>query len=229
MKNTLTTDDIATYLARQLTNFFPDREVTPAELRPHVGVALERLEHCFLNVRRRGYFDGLQATFDHLHTDQYASFLWFVGNTIHIASGDRRLAVKSYALNKALHGLDVFFEVGMPEIFCFQHPVGTVIGRAKALGNHLFVYQNVNIGGSIDLEYPSLGEGVVLFNGATVSGPTTIGDNVWLGPQCNVKGGAIPSSSLVFGSGPNVVVKPTHRSVRAHFFERVPSSPQASP
>ena len=222
LRTSLTTDELSSYLARQLSCFFPDRELAAAELRSGVVGALERVEHCFSRVRRRGYYADGCATFDHLHTDQYAAFLWFVGNTIHKLGGDRRQATKTYALNKALHGLDVYFEVGMPEVFCFQHPVGTVIGRA-VLSDYLFVYQNVNLGGSVDLEYPTLGTGVVLFNGAAVTGKTVVGDNVWVGPQANVKEGAVPSSSVVFGAGPSLVVKPTARDVRTHFFEALPA------
>lgn len=222
LRTTLPPAGLADYLARQLTNTFPDGEVRGAQLLPHVGRALERLEHCFARVRRRGYIDGAVATFDHLYTDQYAAFLWLVGNTIHKDGGDRRIATKTYALNKALHGLDVYFEVELPSVFCFQHPVGTVIGRAT-LSDYLFVYQNVNLGGSVDLEYPKLGTGVVLFNGAAVTGATTVGDNVWVGPQAQVKSGAIASSSVVFGAGPTMVVKPASRDVRKHFFEVAPS------
>ena len=220
LKATLAPLELAGYLARQLTHFFPDGKVHAQELATHVDVALERLEHCFLRVRRRGYFDGTSATFDHLYTDQYAAFLWFMGNTIHKAGGDRSVATKCYALNKALHGLDVYFEVELPSVFCFQHPVGTVIGRAK-LSDYLFVYQNVNIGGSVDLDYPTLGTGVVLFNGAAVTGATSLGDNVWVGPQAQVKSGVVPSSSLVFGSGPSLITKAATRDVREHFFEVV--------
>lgn len=222
LRSSLTVDELSAYLARQLGTFFPDREVTADDLRGAVAGALERVEHCFSRVRRRGYFAEGTATFDHLYTDQYAAFLWFVGNTLHKTGGDRRLATKTYALNKALHGLDVYFEVGMPDVFCFQHPVGTVIGRAT-LSDYLFVYQNVNLGGSIDLDYPTLGTGVVLFNGAAVTGKTTVGDNVWVGPQANIKEGAVASSSVVFGAGPSLVVKPTSRDVRKHFFEVLPA------
>lgn len=218
LQTSLTPRGLAEYLAHQLSNLFPDGEgVRGADLATHVDGALQRVEHCFTHVRRRGYFDGVTATFDHLHTDQYAAFLWFVGNTIHKDGGDRRIATKTYALNKALHGLDVYFEVGMPDVFCFQHPVGTVIGRAK-LSNYLFVYQNVNIGGSVEDVYPTLGTGVVLFNGAAVIGPSSVGDNVWVGPQAQVKSRTIEPSSLVFGAGPSLVVKPTDRDVRATFF-----------
>lgn len=222
LTTSLTTDELSAYLARQLSTFFPDRDVAAGELRAAVAGALERVEHCFSRVRRRGYWAEGHATFDHLYTDQYAAFLWFVGNTLHKTGGDRRLATKTYALNKALHALDVYFEVSMPEVFCFQHPVGTVIGRAT-LANYLFVYQGVNLGGSVDLDYPTLGEGVVLFNGAAVTGKTVVGANVWVGPQANVKEGAVPPSSVVFGAGPGMVIKPTTRDVRKHFFEALPA------
>ena len=41
------------------------------------------------------------------------------------------LASKAYCLNKALHAIDVFYEVELPEIFFLEHPLGTVLGRAK--------------------------------------------------------------------------------------------------
>lgn len=222
LTTSLTIDELSAYLARQLSTFFPDRDVVAAELRAAVAGALERVEHCFMRVRRRGYYSEGHATFDHLYTDQYAAFLWFVGNTLHKTGGDRRLATKTYALNKALHGLDVYFEVAMPDVFAFQHPVGTVIGRAR-LSDYLFIYQNVNLGGSVDLDYPSLGSGVVLFNGAAVTGKTVVGDNVWVGPQANVKEGSVPPASVVFGSGPGMVIKGTERNVRKHFFEVLPA------
>jgi serine O-acetyltransferase len=38
------------------------------------------------------------------------------------------LADRIYYLNKALNGLDLFYEVEMPDVFYLDHPVGTVIG-----------------------------------------------------------------------------------------------------
>ena len=46
-------------------------------------------------------------------------------------SNHTNLAAKVYALNKALHAIDVFYEVELPDLFCLQHPLGTMPGRAR--------------------------------------------------------------------------------------------------
>src|SRR5205823_183490 len=96
-----------------------------------VDRAVERAEHCFSRINLKYFNDGATTRFDHLHTDQYAVFLYLLANTIFRAGGDTRLAAKVYALNKALHGVDAFYEVELPSVFAFQHPVGTVLGRGR--------------------------------------------------------------------------------------------------
>src|SRR5437588_860224 len=80
--------------------------------------------------------------------------------------GDPRLAACVYGLNKALHGLDVFYEVELPTIFAFQHPVGTVLGRAH-YSNYLLVYQRCTVGSTLSGESPTFEPGVVLFGGSS--------------------------------------------------------------
>jgi serine O-acetyltransferase len=219
LTTTLSPGELTEYVSRQLSGAFPDREVKPAELEAHVASALERLEHCFSHVHAKYYFDGKTARFDHLHTDQYASFLYLLSNTIHRRGGDLRLASKIYALNKALHALDVYYEVELPSIFCFQHCVGTVIGRAT-FGDYLYVYQRVTIGGSFpERRYPRFGQGVVLFSGACVTGEAVIGDNVWFSINAVVMDETVEDNSIVFGRSPRAERRTTSsRSVRRDFF-----------
>ena len=41
------------------------------------------------------------------------------------------IADKIYYLNKILHSVDIYHEVELPSTFFLEHPVGTVLGRAK--------------------------------------------------------------------------------------------------
>ncbi len=214
----LTIDALGAYVARQLSGGFPDRVVTAVEMRPYVQRALERTEYCFSRVRVKYFARDGQPWFDHLHTDQYAMFLYLLSNTVHRDEGDPSLAGKVYALNKALHAVDAFYEVGLPDVFFFQHPVGTVLGRAT-YGNHFAVYQRCSIGSSVDGAMPVLGEGVVMFGGAAVIGRCRVGNNAWLSVDSVVMDHDIPSNTAAFGRSPHNVFKPTTRSVMSTFFK----------
>ena len=217
MKLSLDADRLAGYVAHQVEQLFPDGG--PTRMTEYVRPALERLEHCFSRTRIKYFFDGQQATFDHLHTDQYAMFLYFLSNTIHRLGGPPALAAKVYALNKALHALDIFYEVQMPEVFVLQHPVGTVIGRGT-FSDYLFIYQRCTVGANLAGRYPTLGEGVALFGGVSLIGDCTIGSNVWLSVNATVMDEDVPAGQVVVGRSPDLVMKPTRRDVVRDMFGR---------
>lgn len=220
MKMTLQPDTLAAYTARQLATFFPDGETAAGTLTPFVARALERVEHCFSHIRAKYFFDGTQAVFNHLHTDQYAMYLYFLANTIHREQGDPALASKVYALNKALHALDVFYEVELPEIFCLQHAVGTVIGRAK-FSNYLFVYQRCSIGGNLSLAYPTFGEGVILFGGSSVLGRCQVGSNCWISAGTTILDQSVKADAVVFGRSPELRTIAAGRDAITSMFRRM--------
>jgi serine O-acetyltransferase len=207
--------------------FFPDFDegtgtgIEPDALAPHVVKALERFEGSFGKARHK-YFDARDPYFDHTHTDQYAAFLYLLANTAYRAGADPRLCAKIYALNKALHALDVFYEVELPDIFVFQHPVGTVLGRAR-FSDYLFVYQRCSVGANLDNVYPVLGRGVVMYGGSAVIGSCTIGDNVWLSVGTIVMNEDVPNDSVVFGRSPHLTIRPTKRNVLRDLFQQVKS------
>lgn len=219
MKLSISPAQLAAYVARQLNALFPDRELRPADLSAAVDGALARTASCYRGLRAKYFQDDGESVFNHLHTDQYAMFLYFVANSIFRMRGDLGVASRVYALNKALHGIDVFYEVELPSVFCFQHPVGTVLGRAR-YGEYFFVYQRCSVGSSVAHDYPTLGRGVVMFGGAAVIGKCVVGDNVWLSVNATVVDGVVPSDSIVFGQSPNLVVKPAKRDVIRYLFDR---------
>jgi len=136
----MSSSDLAVYVGRQLDSMFPVAEVPASELRVYVDAALERLEVCFSALHLKYFQEEGASRFDPLHTDQYAMFLWYLGNAVWRLRGDERLAARVYALNKALHAVDIFHEVELPDIWCLQHPVGAVLGRAS-YGDYFCFYQ----------------------------------------------------------------------------------------
>lgn len=212
METSLSPPRLAEYVARQVEALFPDGPVDRTLLGRAVDGALARLEHCFSRIARKYYRRGELTVYDHLNTDQHAAFLYLVSHGLWAEHDDSALASKVYGLNKALHGIDVFYEVELPAVFLFQHPVGSVLGRAR-YGDYLVVYQGVTVGSDLDGNYPELGEGVVLFGGSRVIGRARIGPNSWLAPGCTVMDAALPPDSVLFGIPPATQRRPSRRQV----------------
>lgn len=112
---------------------------------------------------------------------------------------------KIYALCKVMCGADLFYQVDLPEIFTFDHPFGSVMGRAS-YSNYFDFNQGCTVGNNHGV-YPEFGESVFMLSNSKVIGNTIIGDNVIIGANAFVKDEVIPSGSLVFGSSPNLVIK----------------------
>jgi serine O-acetyltransferase len=216
VKLSLDARDLPGYIARQLSGILPDRDVAPADLAPLVAQALERAEYCFSRIRLKFFWEGDQVIFNHLHTDQYAAFLYLLSNSLY-RGGRRDLAARVYVLNKALHGLDAYFEVELPKVFAFQHPLGTVLGRGT-YGERFFCYQRCSVGSSVDGAYPVIGSGVVMYGGSAIIGDCHIGDNALLSVNAVVMDADVPPGSVVFGSRPNLVIKATARRVADSIF-----------
>lgn len=185
--------------ARQIDHFFPDGEtVDPADLLASARTALTRLEHCFSRVNNRYFFDGQRVVFDHLHGDQYAMWLYFLGNQLYRDKAPENWCKKLFLLNKALHGCDIYFAVELPSIFLLVHPLGTVLGRGQ-YDDYFLVYQRCGIGSNRDV-YPKLGKHVSLRPGSAVLGASTIGDNVTVAAESLVLDRDIEANTTYFGN-----------------------------
>lgn len=68
MELSLSCNDLADYVAGQCNAFFPDKHVLfGKDFSQGLRLALERIEYCFSLIRLRGYGEGRQARFHHLH------------------------------------------------------------------------------------------------------------------------------------------------------------------
>jgi len=110
-----------------------------------------------------------------------------IGHPMHsIGNRMRRIQV----LNKALYGIDAFYEIELPRIFLFCHAGATVLGRAH-YSDYFLTYQNCTVGtaraeeGAARGNYPVFGRHVSLYAGASVLGACKIGDN------CKISAGSV--------------------------------------
>lgn len=203
-------NQIEDYLTNQLAFF------SGADISDYLEAAYKRALYCFSRNTNKYFKKG---TIDVHHTGQYAILLCYLAR-VAFEAGDRETADRVYALNKALHGFDIFYEVELPNVFFMEHPVGTVLGRAK-YSDRLFLGQNVTVGGNKGC-YPTIGENVCLHAGCMVVGDSHLGNNIEVSAQAFIRDEVIPDNCLVFGKSPNLVIKQRsyeEMKSRLYFFE----------
>lgn len=181
-----------------------------------VDFALQRLENCFSRIRLKYYSAGGEVVFNHLHGDHFAMYLWFLANSSWQLGGEEETPTRLSLVNKALHGIDLFYNVQMPDIFLLVHPTGTVLGRAR-YSDYFVVYQNCTIG-SDGFSYPTFEGSAILYSGSSVIGDSRVGDNVVFGANASIVRQSVPANSRVTGQTPTANVGPSSRCVRCREF-----------
>ena len=208
-------DQIKDLVLKQLKNFFiVNQDATDDELICSVEDAISLVEECFSKINNKYYHDDDgNALFSTNHSAQYSIFLYYLSNVLYRSSidGKKHLlepAEQIYYLNKIMHGVDWFYAIDLPPHFLVEHPVGSVLGRAK-YGDYLCIYQNVSIGGvkkSGSIIYPSIGNNVTLFANSCVLGDCNIGDNVIIGANTKIINKDIPSNSKVIQKEGRIII-----------------------
>jgi len=152
-------------------------------------------------------------------------FLYWIANEAY-KNQFINLAEKAFFLNKALHGVDAFYSIKLPDVFLFVHPIGTILGNAS-YSNYLVVYQNVTVGSDINGIYPQFGQANVLYSKSSVIGSCVLGNNVGVGANAFYVGvGAnaflrnsqIPDNSIAVGLYPEVKIKENNIQNQKEFF-----------
>ncbi len=219
MELSLKTAGLQEYVRNQLKTFLPDHyDFTGNDVTAAFKLALERTEFCFEKISVRGYSvmtsEGRwQAKFSHLHSDQYSQFLYFLSNSLWKISENTVLCSKIINLNKILNGMFYSFKAGLPDIFLFGHPVGTIIGNAS-YSDFLVVFQNVTIntgtesGNGEDLK---MGKGLFLGAGAKIIGNSPIGDRVSIGVDAVVNQRRIEDDSVVLRNEQGEIIVRTRK------------------
>lgn len=179
------------YVTRQIENFFPSLG-EPLDLE-HAWIeeALDRVNYC---IHRAKAFEG--RDFDPLISGQYATFLYYLSAIIYELGAEHQISSKLFLLNKALNGIDLFYEVKMPSVFLIGHTVGMVFAKAT-YGSHCVFHQGCTVGRSGE-DRPVLERGVVLFPNASVIGACHIGENTVVSPGVQIVNTNTPGDCIVF-------------------------------
>lgn len=133
---------------------------------------------------------------------------------------EKTKANKIYYLNKVLHSVEWYHEIALPEIMFIEHPVGSVLGRAK-YGNFLFVYHGVTIGADWRndvLKRPELNDYLLMYADSAIIGHCHVGKYVILSAGTKVINESIPDYCLVCGTSPNLkIIKRTPEQMQMQF------------
>ena len=204
---------LANYVERQLAHFFPDGASDQRQpLDAHIDAALKRLQHTINAVRW-----WPQDEFDHLHSSQYAIFLYLLASSLWRAGVPRPLCNKLFGLNKALNGIDLFYEIDMPEVFFIGHSVGIVLAKAT-YGERLVLYQGCTVGKNHGVA-PVIGANVVMYPGSAIIGRCQIGAGSVIAQGVGVVNQSTPGDSLVYaGRAGRLQFKPVAQDAEADIF-----------
>jgi len=210
----LTRQELVAYICAQAANLIPDGRgaALQAAIEAHLDEALARLEHCVAAVRW-----WKAGEFNYLHSTQYCIFLYYLANTIWRNSQDAGSCTRLFLLNKALNGIDLFYEIEMPKVFFIGHSVGIVLAKAT-YGDHLILYQNSTVGKNHGVA-PVIGEGVVMYPNTAIIGRCEVRDRTILSQGTSVINRDTPGDCVAYpGTGGELVFKPSKRDVLGDIF-----------
>ncbi len=209
-----TRESLIDYTAAQCDRIVPDGRGSEfrATVDAHLDAALERLHRCINACApwRPDQFNVLQSS-------QHCIYLYFLANTIWRQSGDTAAPTRLFLMNKALNGIDLFYEIAMPEVFYIGHSLGIVLAKAT-YGNYLVLYQNSTVGRHKD-QIPVIGERVVLYPNTAVIGRSMVGDDAVVSQGVSVINKRVPSGQIAFrGQGDDLAFKPRPGDLLQEYF-----------
>ena len=200
---------------RQLTSFYPIDDDETAVLEGILPFALARCEACFSHVRNKYYSDGEGNTrFSPFHGCQHSFFLYTLSRLLFERGGACLLCDKLYGILRFTANADLFYQVALPEVVTFDHPLGAVMGRAS-YSNYFTFSQGCTVGNNHGI-FPRFGESVFMLSNSKILGNCEIGSDVIISANAYVKDADIPSGSIVFGQSPNLVILHRPDYVREH-------------
>lgn len=194
-------------LERQLSLFWKGlSDITVIE--SAVEAAFEKMNDniCQSNVSR--FKCNQEYVFSIYDTSQWSIFLYYLSNVLG-ETGFLYEASVVYYLNKVMHSVDWYYEIKLPTHFMVEHPVGSVLGRAE-YGDYFMIYQGVTVGGNRradKVEYPKLGNNILLYANSSVLGNTIVGNNVIVSAGSILINETIPNNCIVFGRTPDIQIK----------------------
>jgi serine O-acetyltransferase len=111
-------------------------------------------------------------------------------------------------LAHAATGIEIHPGATIGEGFFIEHGTGVVIGETAVIGRHVRIHQGVTLGARSNpddgeaempegqLRHPVIGDNVVIYAGATILGPVTIGKDSIIGGNLWITQNVAPASTL---------------------------------
>ena len=211
--NTIFINSMGGVLVKQLNNFF----TFDFDLTPYIRKSVERSLACFSQLKNKYYQNAKEINIT--HSGQYTIFLYYLSNELFRNEVDSGVCSQIYYLNKILNSVDLFYEIELPEFFFCDHPLGSVIGRAK-YGNHFSFIQGCTVGNNKGI-YPVIGDFVTMNSNSSVIGNCHIGNFVVIGANACIKDEDVPDNCLVFGQSPNLIIKKRTNEQMLSYFEKL--------
>jgi serine O-acetyltransferase len=209
-----TRESLVAYLTAQCAHVVPDgrEDAFRAAVDAHLDEALERMHVCINACApwRPDQFNVLQSS-------QHCIFLYYLANTIWRRSGDTAAPTRLFLMNKALNGIDLFYEIEMPSVFYIGHSVGIVLAKAT-YGNYLVLYQNSTVGRHKD-QIPVIGDRVVIYPNCAVIGRSVIGNDAVLSQGVSAVNKTVPEGVIAFrGAGADLAFQPRPDDLLKEYF-----------
>lgn len=182
-----------------------------------------RIAEQFSRVRNKYYRCDGAPTLRLGHNAQYSIFLYHLSRS-QFAAGDRLAADKLYALLRMVSSFDLYYEVSLPRLWACDHPLGSVIGRARfAEAATFFFVQNCTIGNNNGIYPDILGNLHMLPNSNLLGATKVVGNVVLANGACAIDAGEL-RDCMVFGRSPGLTIKPLAegRFLDLSAFQRVP-------
>ena len=209
-----TPQSLADYTTAQVANLVPDgrHQALREAIGRHQDEALARILACIDKVAA-----WRPGEFNYLHSSQYCQYLYYLANTIWVREKDAASATRLFLLNKALNGIDLFYEIAMPAHFFIGHSVGIVLAKAT-YGDYLVLYQNSTVGRHID-KIPTVGEGVIIYPNSAVIGSSVVGDGCVVSQGARVVDKHVPAGSMAFTApGGELALRPAPGDLLREYF-----------
>jgi serine O-acetyltransferase len=204
----------ANYVKRQVMNLLPEEGVDLDLIDLHMALSIERTEECIGTL-----IDYKDQGFNYLNSSQYATFLYFLANSIYIKSGDQIVPERLFLLNKMISGVDLWYKIRMPDYFSLSHALGSVFSNAT-YGNYSIFFQGCTIGKNNN-NYPVLSDGVIMFPGSVVAGKCNIGENTIISSGVRIIDQDTPGNCFVFQGGANeLIIKESTEYYAERYFIR---------
>ncbi len=207
-------ESLVAYTTAQCAHIVPDgrEDAFRKTVDAHLDETLERLHRCINACApwRPDEFNVLQSS-------QHCIYLYYLSNTIWKRSGETAASTRLFLMNKALNGIDLFYEIAMPEVFYIGHSVGIVLAKAT-YGNYLVLYQGATVGRHKQ-DIPQVGERVILYPQSAVVGRAVIEDGAVLSQGTRAINQRVPAGQMAFtDAGGKLAFRPTPGDLIQEYF-----------